>query len=153
MFTADLSWSEHGIETVGERRERKARERASTANSVRTTTSARSSATTDRELWWTSGLKKAKSIKPMRRPPSHRSTGSQNEVKFTPKKPGDNSPVQQKDPTLQPSWIYASTLSPTLPSGASFELPVHEVPDLDTDTSSRRTDSTEPRLSCTCKKI
>ncbi|KAH8730981.1 hypothetical protein GQ44DRAFT_605107 [Phaeosphaeriaceae sp. PMI808] len=154
MFTADLSWSGPYTETVGERRERKAREHSLGVGScretcsVKTTASSRSSLNGERELWWTAGLKKARSIKPnMLRPNSHRSTDSQK----SPFSGRRNSETQLshnfKDPTLQPSWTYTTTLSPRLPSGAPIDLPLHEVPGLDADTSSRRTNSTEARFS------
>ncbi|KAF1915042.1 hypothetical protein BDU57DRAFT_595683 [Ampelomyces quisqualis] len=147
MFSADLSWSTPNTETVGQRRERKAQERSSTSGSIRTVSSSRSSIVVDRDLWWTSGLKKAKGIRfTILQPSSHHSSNSQRTVHSE-----TNSlellPEDLKDPTQQPPWTYASTLSPTLPSGASFDLPVHEVPELEGDLSSRRTNSTEARFS------
>ncbi|KAH3918503.1 hypothetical protein HBI56_134430 [Parastagonospora nodorum] len=148
MFTADLSWSGPNTETVGERRERKARERSSVAGSVTTSTSSRSSISGERELWWTSGLKKAKGIKStILRPSSHHSTRSQTTIRSAQTNQDLQQPHSLKDPTLQPSWTYASTLSTNLPSGAPFDLPLHEVPELDGDSSSRRTNSTEARFS------
>jgi hypothetical protein len=148
MFSADLSWTGPDTEKVGERRERKARERSSTANSIKTSTSSRSSVVAGRELWWSSGLKKAKGIKSnILRPSSHHSTKSQTTIRSDRKKLEIQLPHNLKDPTLQPHWTYASTLSPTLPSGAPFDLPVHEVPELEGDSSSRRTNSTEARFS------
>lgn len=148
MFTADLSWSDPHTETVGHRRERKARERSSAAGSIKTTSS-RSSASADRELWWTSGLKKAKGFQSsILRPSSNHSTRSQRETRTVPKKLElKTTPQSLKDPALQPSWTYATALSHTLPSGATFDLPVHEVPELEGDSSSRRTTSTEARFS------
>jgi hypothetical protein len=154
MFTADLSWSGPNTETVGERRERKVRERSSTAGSIRTSTSSRSSVVVDRELWWASGLKKAKGIKSnILRPSSHHSTKSQTTIRSGPKKLELQLPHNLKDPSLQPAWTYANTLSPTLPSGAAFDLQTQEVPELDGDSSSRRTNSTEARFSCKCNII
>jgi len=143
MFSADLSWTEPNVEKVGERRERKARERSSTAGSIKTTSSSRSSISADRELWWTSGLKRAKGLQSsVLRPSSNRSTNSQRHPQYAQKNLHLELPQGLKDPTLQPSWTYATTLSPTLPSGAPFDLPVHEVPELEGDSSSRRTTST-----------
>jgi hypothetical protein len=149
MFTADLSWTGPNTEKVGERRERKARERSSTAASIKTSTSSRNSTFADRELWWTSGLKKAKGIKSnILRPSSHRSSSSETStVRSNPRKSKIDSPHSSRDPTLQPAWTYATTLSPTLPSGAPFDLPIHDVPELEGDTSSRHTTSTETRFS------
>ncbi|KAF2034931.1 hypothetical protein EK21DRAFT_97134 [Setomelanomma holmii] len=152
MFSADLSWTEPDTEKVGERRQRKARERSSTSNSIKTSASSRSSISGERELWWTSGLKKAKDLKPniLIRPSSHRSNNSKKTTRTTPKKPelpNLKLPNSLKDPALQPPWTYATTLSHTLPSGAHFDLPVHEVPELEGDTSSGRTVSTEARFS------
>lgn len=142
MFSADLSWTEPNVEKVGERRERKARERSSTG-SIKTASSSRSSVSADRELWWTSGLKKAKGLQSsVLRPSSHRSTNSHKTTRSPPKELELQLPDGLKDPTRQPSWTYATTLSPTLPSGATFDLPVDEVPELEGDSSSRRTTST-----------
>jgi hypothetical protein len=148
MFSADLSWTDPNVEKVGERRERKARERSSTASSIKTTTSSRSSVSADRELWWTSGLKKAKGLQTnILRPSSNRSSASQRVTRSNPRKLDLKILPTLKDPTLQPPWTYATTLSPTLPSGAPFDLPVHDVPELEGDSSSRRTTSTEARFS------
>jgi hypothetical protein len=149
MFTADLSWTGPDTEKVGERRERKARERSITAASIKTSSSSRNSSYVDRELWWTSGLKKAKGIRSnILRPSSHRSSSSDTTIaRPNPKKLEIQVPHSLRDPTLQPAWTYETTLSPTLPSGASFDLPVHDVPELEGDTSSRHTNSTEPRFS------
>ncbi|KAH7080453.1 hypothetical protein BKA63DRAFT_407027 [Paraphoma chrysanthemicola] len=148
MFTADLSWADPGTEKVGERRERKARERSSTTNSIKTSTSSRSSISGDRELWWTSGLKKAKDLKPsILRPMSQRTTNSQTTTRSNSKKSASKPTHSLKDPALQPPWTYATTLSPTLPSGGQFDLPLNEVPELEGDTSSGRTASTDARFS------
>jgi len=110
-----------------------------------TSTSSRSSISGERELWWSSGLKKAKGIKStILRPSSHHSTGSQTTVRSAQTSQEYHS---LKDPTLQPPWTYATTLSPNLPSGAPFDLPLQDVPELDGDSSSRRTNSTEARFS------
>jgi hypothetical protein len=148
MFSADLSWADATTEKVGERRERKARERSTRAGSIDTSTSSRSSVSADRELWWTSGLKKAKSVRPsILRPTTSRSTSSQKAVPFKPRQPDNARAFQLKDPTLQPGWTYSTTLSPSLPSGTPLDLPVSEVPELEGDSSSRYTDSTELRIS------
>jgi hypothetical protein len=144
MFSADLSWTEPDTEKIGQRRERKARESSGTAGSIMTNTSSRSSRSGDRDTWWTLGLKKALSPNTSR-PKSRRSTSSQKTVQTNTKKLELRLPSSLKDPVLQPSWTYASTLSPTLPSGASFDLPTNDVPELEGDTSSGRTNSTEPR--------
>ncbi|KAF2833325.1 hypothetical protein CC86DRAFT_415059 [Ophiobolus disseminans] len=148
MFTADLSWSDPNVEKVGERRERKAREQSSIAGSLKTTTSSRSSISADRELWWTSGLKKAKVLHSnIIRPSSKRSNNSPKVARSLPKKLDLKLQPSLKDPTLQPPWTYATTLSPKLPSGARFDLAIHDVPELEGDNSSRRTTSTEARFS------
>lgn len=147
MFTADLSWRDPTTEKIGERRERKARESASAAPSVKTSLSSRSSISGDRELWWTSSLKKVKSIKPKILRPSTSSSSSRQTAYTTPRKLDIKLTHEFKDPTLQPGWTYSTTLSQKLPSGASLDLPENEVPELEGDTSSRRTDSTGPRFS------
>ncbi|KAH7095893.1 hypothetical protein FB567DRAFT_42935 [Paraphoma chrysanthemicola] len=148
MFSADLSWTDPGTEKVGERRERKARERSSTTNSIKTSTSSRSSISGERELWWTSGLKKAKDLKPsILRPTSQRTTNSQTTTRSNSKKSAPKLTHSLKDPALQPPWTYATTLSHTLPSGGQFDLPLNEVPELEGDTSSGRTASTDARFS------
>ncbi|KAL5120254.1 hypothetical protein ACEQ8H_001812 [Pleosporales sp. CAS-2024a] len=135
MFSADLSWGGPDTETVGERRERKARERASTAGSIKTSTSSRSSVVADRDLWWTSGLKKAKSIKSnYLRPSSEHSSTSQATAQSAKKgKLGLQTPDSFENPTLQPEWTYT----------APFDSAIDEVPELDGDSSSQRTNSTE----------
>jgi hypothetical protein len=102
----------------------------------------------DRDLWWTSGLKKAKGIKSnILRPSSHHSNNSQKTVSSKPQDRELRMPEHLTDSTQQPAWTYANTLSPNLPSGTSFDLPLHEVPELEGDSSSRRTNSTEARFS------
>ncbi|KAL6706510.1 hypothetical protein ACN47E_005449 [Coniothyrium glycines] len=148
MFTADLSWSDPTTETVGERRERKARQRATRAASIDTPVSSRSSVSGDNELWWTSGLRKAKSIRPnILRPSTSRSTGSQQAVSFKPRLSNFSHARAVRDPALQPGWIYSTTLSPNLPSGIPLDPPLSEVPELEGDASSQYTNSTELRHS------
>ncbi|KAF1840864.1 uncharacterized protein K460DRAFT_398766 [Cucurbitaria berberidis CBS 394.84] len=147
MFSADLSWTDPNTEKIGERRERKARERSTAAASVKTSKSSRSSISAERELWWTSGLKKARSLKPSMLRPASSSSSSQKTVHVIPRKLDKKLAPGFKDPMLQPGWTYSSTLSSMLPSGASLDLPEYEVPELEGDTSSRRTDSTGPRSS------
>lgn len=152
MFTADLSWSGPNTETVGQRRERKARERSSATASIKTSSSSRSSVNADRDLWWTSGLKKAKGIKSnILRPSSHHSSKSQAPSLATPRKSSLKFTEDVRDPTLQPPWTISNTLSPTLPSGAPLDPPVQDVPELEGDSSSRRTNSTEARDSRECE--
>ena len=160
MFSADLSWTDPDTEKVGERRERLAKERersessASCAASVKSTTSSRSSIAVDGELWWTSSLRKAKSIKPIRklnlRPGSSRSAGhSRSGSGALPATLELDTSGDFKDPSLQPSWTYATCLSPTLPSGAPLDPPEYEVPELEGDFSSRCTNSSGSRSSRT----
>jgi hypothetical protein len=146
MFSADLSWTGPDTETVGKRRERKARERGSITSSIKTTSSSRSSQVVDRELWWTSGLKKAKDIRSnILRPPSHHSTASQTTVLSGSKKSDPKQPPSPKDPVVTSAWPYLSTLPHNLQSGTPLDL---DVPELEGDSSSRRTNSTEARCSC-----
>lgn len=150
MFTADLSWTEAGTETVGQRRERKSRERSSTANSVATSTSPRSSLNGERErdLWWSSGLRKARTLKPcLRRPSSARSSTSQRTVKTVDQVPNGAPADNLRSIHLQPTWPFSNQPSPGPTTGNSIDLSIHEVPELEGDNSSRRTDSTEPRIS------
>lgn len=152
MFSADLSWSDPHTEKVGERRERRARERSTTASSISTSASSKSSVSAERELWWTSGLRKAKGIKPRLSSLRHsrsRSTTLQDTDEELPDKQDTKLAHDLTDPTLQPSWTYSSTLPSRLPSGESLDFAIHEVPELDGDVSSRYTDSTEPRFSRT----
>ena len=147
------------MEKVGQRKERKARERStpslSETPSIRSSRSSResvSSVADDREMWWTTGLKKAKSLKPkkMTRPTTSRITAThatQHSRKTSGSIPEaveaeDFTMIQRiRDPTLQPSWTYSSTISTRLPSGAPLDPPVHEVPELEGDISSRYTGS------------
>jgi hypothetical protein len=143
MFATDLQLAKEA-ETVGARRERKARERSTRAASIDTSISSKSSASTERELWWSAGLKKAKNIKPrILRPSTGQSTSSQKAHK----KLDLGLARDFKDPALQPAYTYSSTLSPTLPSGDSLQFQESEVPELEGDISSRRTGSTLSRFS------
>ena len=143
MFATDLQLAKEA-ETVGARRERKARERFTRAASIDTSISSKSSVSTERELWWSTGLKKAKNIKPrILRPSTGRSTSSQKAHK----KLDLRLARDFKHPALQPSYTYSSTLSPTLPSGGSLQFQESEVPELEGDISSRRTGSTLSRFS------
>lgn len=148
MFTADLSWADPSAEKVGERRERKARERATKARSIDASISSRGSISSDRELWWASGLRKAKSIKPkILRPTASRDSTSQASVPFSPKHHRDASHTHPtKDPLLQPEWTYTTTLSPNLPSGRPLNPSLFGVPELEGDSSSQCTASTEFRF-------
>jgi hypothetical protein len=148
MFTTELRWAEKP-ETVGARRERKARERSTPAGSINTSTSSRSSVSTERELWWTTGLKKAKNLgQNIRRPSTSRSsTSSQQRANAVPSKLDVRKAREFKDPALQPGWTISSSLSPTLPSGDPLYVHESDVPELDGDMSSRRTVSTRSRFS------
>jgi hypothetical protein len=150
MFATDLQLAKEA-ETVGARRERKARELSSRADSINTSISSKSSVSTERELWWSAGLKKAKNIKPkILRPSTGSSSGSQKTPNTIPKKLDLRLAREFKDPALQPGYTYSSTLSPTLPSGESLHLQEYEVPELEGDISSRRTGSTLSRFSSKC---
>ncbi|KAF2856310.1 hypothetical protein T440DRAFT_384613 [Plenodomus tracheiphilus IPT5] len=144
MFAADLTWAEPGVEKVGERRERRARERATPAGSINTSNSSRGSVNTERELWWTSGLRKAKGIKPklsLMRPKTGRSTTSEDAGPRTTSRPQSILVYEHTEQNPQPAWTYPSTL---LPEASREESPEPEVPELEGDASSRYTDSTEP---------
>lgn len=118
--------------------------------SLRSSKSSRASVSSiadDRELWWTSSFKKAKSLKPSRkfRPGTSRSAATEYSRKPSVTQPRTleiELPQELRDPCLQPAWTYSSTLSPTLPSGAPLDPPVYEVPELEGDLSSRGTYST-----------
>ncbi|KAF1837621.1 hypothetical protein BDW02DRAFT_645298 [Decorospora gaudefroyi] len=144
MFGTDLQLAKEA-ETVGARRERKARERSTTAVSIGTSISSKSSVSTEREVWWTAGLRKAKTL--TLRPSTGRSFSSQKTYNNVPKRLDLSLARDFKDPALQPCWTYSSTLSPTLPSGDSFHLQEYDVPELEGDLSSRRTESTRSRFS------
>ena len=156
MFSADLSWTEPGTEKVGERRERIAKERSihSATPSIISSRSSKASASSiadDRELWWTSGLRKAKNLRQHKkvRPSTSRSTATDTSrrtstgLRFV--DPETNQEL--RDPSLQPAWTYSTTLSSTLPSGAPLDPPEYEVPELEGDLSSRGTNSTGSRSS------
>src|SRR5690242_9922361 len=155
MFAADLSW-EAG-ESVGARRDRKARERSSGTPSVRTSTTSRSSSSTDRQEWWTSGLNKIKakssksSVKgrPSISPDSHSQTRSDP----PPLQPVHETVIRDfptwelelphhlRDAPPKPTYTVLKSLSPTLPSGGSMDLSECDVPELEGDLSSRYTHS------------
>ena len=150
MFAAELIL-EQEVETFGARKQRKARQRSVTGSSINTSIgsqSSRSSESTEREQWWSSSLKKkAKSIKPkILRPSTGKSTASQKTINAVTQNLDSQLALHFKDPVLQPSWTYTSSLSPTLPSGDSLHSK-DKVHELDADRSSRRTDSTRSRIS------
>lgn len=156
MFSADLSWTDPDTEKVGERKERIAREKekerstSSAAPSIDSSKSSKSSIPDDRELWWTSGLRKAKNIKPTRKSPPGTSYSTHERKKASislPRALEVETSDDLIDPTLQPSWTYTTSLSPTLPSGASLDPPEYEVPELEGDLSSRGTDASDSRSS------
>lgn len=155
MFTADLSWTDPHTEKVGERKERIAKKKekersiSSAAPSINSVRSVKSSIFEGRELWWPSSFKKARSIKPTSksRDTSYGSTRTRLGSTSLPKTLEVNTANIVRDPTLQPSWTYSTTLSPTLPSGASLEAHEYEVPELEGDISSRGTESSGSRSS------
>lgn len=156
MFTADLSWTDPATEKVGERKERKAREKekerstSSAAPSISSVKSSKSSIPDDREIWWPSSLRKARSMKPSSKTQSQ-TTQSRDHTRLVsislPQSLQIDTSDIVRDPTLQPAWTYSTTLSPTLPSGAPLEPPEYEVPELEGDMSSRGTDSSGSRSS------
>ncbi|EFQ94325.1 hypothetical protein PTT_08032 [Pyrenophora teres f. teres 0-1] len=150
MFATELVLGQEA-ETFGARKERKARQRSVTGSSTNTSIgsqSSRSSESTEREQWWSASLKKkAKSIKPkILRPSTSKSTGSQKTISAVTQNLDSQLALHFKDPVLQPSWTYTSSLSSTLPSGDSLHSK-DQVSELDGDISSRRTGSTRSRIS------
>ena len=150
MFATELVLGQEA-ETFGARKERKARQRSVTGFSTNTSIgsqSSRSSESTEREQWWSASLKKkAKSIKPkILRPSTSKSTGSQKTISAVTQNLDSQLALHFKDPVLQPSWTYTSSLSSTLPSGDSLHSK-DQVSELDGDISSRRTGSTRSRIS------
>lgn len=150
MFSVDLSWTEASAEKVGERRERIARERStpSATPSIKSTISSSTSIksiTKDKVLFWTSNVKKAKSLKPIKSARSDRPGTSRSTATSHSRKTSNSSPRHieidvshhWRDPALQPAWTYTSSLSPNLPSGQPIESPAYEVPELEGDGSSR----------------
>lgn len=121
MFSADLSWTDAGAEKVGERRQRIARERSihSATPSVYSYRSSRaSSIADDRELWWASGFRKAKSLTPMRaRPSTAQSTDNSRRtssgLRFITSNL-DQEPEEESSP--QPDIASSSTMASTIPS-------------------------------------
>ncbi|KAF2447792.1 hypothetical protein P171DRAFT_231903 [Karstenula rhodostoma CBS 690.94] len=156
MFSADLSWTDPDTEKVGVRRERIAKERSlhSTTPSVSSSRSSIASSFADeRQLWWTSSLRKAKSLKLNKkaRPSTSRSNVTDaSRPTSTALRSIESEPSRElKDPSLQPGWTYSSTLSSNLPSGAPLDSPApeYEVPELEGDLSSRGANSTGSRSS------
>lgn len=158
MFAADLSWhGEAAAESVGQRRERKARERSSGTPSIRTSVTSKSSSSTDRQQWWTSGLKKVRAKASSKssveaRPVTRQSSSSQQKTD-SPLQPVRESGIKDfptrelelphhlRDPAPQPTYTFSKSLSPNLPSGASMDLLEYDVPELEGDVSSRYTQS------------
>lgn len=156
MFAADLSWQMS--ESVGQRKERKARERSSGSPSVRTSTTSRSSSSTDRQEWWTSGLNKIKAKSASRssgksRPVTSLSSSSQQRSEPPPLQPVREKstrdspewelelPHHLKDPVSNSAYTFSKSLSPKLPSGGSMNILECDVPELEGDISSRYTHS------------
>ncbi|RMZ69042.1 hypothetical protein GMOD_00002948 [Pyrenophora seminiperda CCB06] len=149
MFATELIL-EQEAETFGARRERKARQQSVTGSSINTSIRSQSSASsecTEREQWWSTSLKKAKSIKPkILRPSTSKSTVSQKTINTVTQSLDSQLAQHFKDPVLQPGWTYTTSLSSTLPSGDSL-LSKDQLLEHDGDISSRRTDSTRSRIS------
>lgn len=156
MFAADLSWQVG--ESVGQRKERKAREHSSGAPSIRTSVTSRSSSSTDRQEWWTSGLNKIKAKASSKsvtkgRPATSSSSRSQQRSDPPPLQPirepvtRDFStwdlelPHHLRDHPPKPTYTLSKSLSPNLPSGGSMDLLECDVPELEGDISSRYTHS------------
>ena len=154
MFAADLTWQVG--ESVGQRRERKARESTSEAHSIRTSVtsrSSRSSTSTEKE-WWTAGLKK------IRTKASSKSFTKERPV-TSPQQKSDLPPFQSvpeptarhystwelelphhlKESSPKPACTLSKSLSSALPSGGSMDLLECDVPELEGDMSSRYTHS------------
>lgn len=145
MFATDLPL-EKEPETFGARRERKAKERSVRSPSIGASTTSRSSrgsASTERDAWWPTSLKKANIIKPkIKRSPSSSSQSSQKTFRNVPATLDMKKAREFKDPALQPSWTYTSSLSGTLPSGNSLHLDeYHQISELEGDNSSRQSSS------------
>ncbi|KAF2131764.1 hypothetical protein P153DRAFT_312452 [Dothidotthia symphoricarpi CBS 119687] len=151
MFSTDLTWNGGGVEMVGERRARKAQERASGtsgASSIRTSISFEGSSSTNRGFRWASGLKKAKELKPSNilRPLTSRSSNAQVTGQTTTHK-STTHPHDLKDPSIQPAWTYSGSLSSNLPSGASLDFPEYDTPKLHGRAPSQCTNSSSSRYS------
>jgi hypothetical protein len=156
MFAADLSWQVG--ESVGQRKERKARERSSGTPSVRTSVTSRSSSSTDRQEWWTAGLNKIKAKSSSKssvkgRPVTSPSSSSQQRYDPPPLRPVRETitrdfptwelelPNHLKEPAPKPAYTFSKSLSPNLPSGGSMDILESDVPELEGDISSRYTHS------------
>lgn len=158
MFAADLSWQVG--ESVGQRRERKARESTSGAHSIRTSVtsrSSRSSTSTEKE-WWTAGLNKIRTKASSKSFTKERPLTSPNS---SPHQRSDLPPFQSvpeptarhysawelelphhlKESSPKSACTLAKSLSPTLPSGGSMDLMEYDVPELEGGMSSRYTHS------------
>ena len=161
MFSADLSWTDPNVEKVGERKERIAKERStsSTSPSIKSCSKSSrdsiSSAQEERELWWTSSLRKAKSLKPLRktstfRPGSSRSFATEASRKSSGTHSRHAEVESTRDvhnPVLQPAWAYSHSLPPRHHPRKPLDPSVHEVPELEGDGSSHGTTSSGSRSS------
>ncbi|KAF1951447.1 hypothetical protein CC80DRAFT_481054 [Byssothecium circinans] len=161
MFSADLSWTEPDTEKIGQRKERIARERLSSSTTPSIKSASRSSKASvrsipeERELWWASSLRKAKSLKPLVKKPSLRPGTSHSNTTEVSRKPSTahsrhveiEIPHDFRDPSQHPAWTYSTTISSKLPSGQPLDPPVYEVPELEGDLSSRCTISSGSRSS------
>ena len=145
MFTADLSWTDPTDETVGQRKERKSKENPFPPK----TPSIKSSKSSTQESVWRSPFKKTRStstkiVKAEKANGSHETHQNKKLAKLPPQ-PLDFS---LKDPTIQPTWTFSSTLTPSLPSGASISLPGSIIPDLDCESWSSNSRKSNSSRSC-----
>lgn len=147
MFAADLSWTDPTDEKVGERKQRKLKEQSASSKA----SSVKSSRSSTRDSVWGPSVKKPKlSLVKTSKATKTDGTSEPNSVRKLSKvsKPHPQPlDLSLKDPAPQPKWTLASTLSASLPFGASLDLSSAVHPDPDRVTWSRHSNSSGSRYS------
>src|ERR1700761_2000988 len=117
MFSADLSWTDDTVERVGDRRERKTKERdSSIASSSSSQNDPKRPPTRKGSI---SAKTSFSSVKGSFRRPSISGDRRFKKSALAPIDPASH----LKDPSQQPDWVLSAKLSPTLPSGAPLDPP------------------------------
>src|SRR4051812_41439814 len=125
MFAADLSWTDHKVEKVGERKQRKEnggsrKDSVSSESTIhRSLNSTRSSSTSIRNGSITKSVTSSVTTEPARRPSTARS-GSASTATAVSELRRKTSNLTFRDPAEQPDFTISAKFSPTLPSGGSF---------------------------------
>jgi len=159
MFAADLSWKDPSDIKIGERKKRESKKEKNNSSRSPSVLSSKSSSQDSswRPLTRNSTALSIETIKPSRSSKASSKTAVEDGPPFeleerrrrSSKSPPKPLNLSLKDPSLHPSWTYSGTLSPTLPSGDSFDLP-GVLPDPRRTSWSRKSNSSGSRSSSEC---